>query len=98
MCQLFNVVVSSYYYRINHKDIIDPERERLKHKVIDIHTASRGAAGARTISGQLQQQGEAIGRYKAASLMREASIVSKQPHKRDSGVRSLICDSVHITL
>lgn len=81
MCELFNIVVSSYYYRINHKDISRPERERLKRQAIDIHTASRGAAGARTISGQLQQQGETVGRYKAASLMREANIASKQPHK-----------------
>lgn len=81
MCKLFNIEVSSYYYRINHKNIIDPERERLKQQAIDIHTASRGAAGARTISGQLQQQGETVGRYKATSLMREANITSKQPHK-----------------
>jgi putative transposase len=81
MCNLFSIEVSSYYYRINHKDIINPERERLKHKAVDIHAKSRGAAGARTISGQLQQQGEKIGRYKAASLMRDAHITSKQPNK-----------------
>jgi len=81
MCKLFGVTISSYYYRINHKDIVHPERERLKQQAIDIHTASRGAAGARTIAGQLTQQGEKVGRYKARSLMREANIISKQPHK-----------------
>ena len=82
MCQLFNVNTSSYYYRINHKNIVNPERERLKQQAVDIHTASRGAAGARTISGQLTQQGEKVGRYKAASLMKETNISSKQPpHK-----------------
>ncbi len=81
MCQLFGLSTSSYYYRVNHKDIIDPERERLKQKAIDIHTASRGSAGARTIAGQLTQKGENVGRYKAASLMREANISSKQPNK-----------------
>ncbi len=81
LCQLFGVNPSSYYYRINHKDQDDPERERLKQQAIDIHTASRGAAGARTIAGQLTQQGEKVGRYKAASLMKEARISSKQPHK-----------------
>ena len=40
------------------KDSVNPERERLKQKAIDIHTASRGAAGARRIAGQLTQQGE----------------------------------------
>ena len=81
ICQLFDVGTSSYYYRINHKDIIDPERERLTHKAVEIHTASRGSAGARTIAGQLRQSGENVGRYKAASLMKEANISSKQPHK-----------------
>jgi len=81
LCQLFEVKTSSYYYRINHKDIVKPQRERLKQMAIGIHTASRGAAGARTIAGQLTQQGEKVGRYKAASLMQEAKISSKQPHK-----------------
>lgn len=81
ICNLFGVTTSSYYYRINHKDRVDPERERLKQQAIDIHTASRGAAGARTIAGQLTQQGEGVGRYKAGRLMREANISSKQPHK-----------------
>jgi len=81
MCQLFGLSTSSYYYRVNHKNIIDPEREQLKQQAVDIHTASRGSAGARTIAGQLTQQGEKVGRYKAASLMREANISSKQPNK-----------------
>jgi len=68
-------------YRINHRDKVDPERERLKHKAIAIHSASRGSAGVRTISGQLTQAGDKVGRYKARSLMREANISSKQPHK-----------------
>ncbi len=57
------------------------ERERLKALAIAIHRASRGAAGARTIAGQLSQQGESVGRCKAASLMREADLVSTQPYK-----------------
>ncbi len=81
MCKLFNVNTSSYYYRIKHKDSVNPERERIKQQAINIHTVSRGAAGARTIAGQLMQQGEKVGRYKAASLMKEAKISSKQPHK-----------------
>lgn len=80
LCQLFEVSTSSYYYRINHKDIVNPQRERLKQMAIGIHAASRGAAGARTIAGQLTQQGDKVGRYKAASLMQEAKISSKQPH------------------
>ncbi len=82
MCQLFNISISSYYYRINTKDRVNSERERLKQRAIDIHTASRGAAGARTIAGQLKQQGEEVGRHKARNLMKEAGIASKQPHKK----------------
>jgi len=81
LCKLFNVCPGSYYYRINHRDKVDPERERLKHKAIAIHRTSRGSAGARTISGQLTQAGDKVGRYKARRLMREANISSKQPHK-----------------
>ena len=66
LCKLFEVRTSSYYYRINHRDILDPERERLKELAMGIHTASRGAAGARTIAGQLTQKGDKVGRYKAS--------------------------------
>ena len=75
--------MSSYYYRVKHKAIVNPQREHLKQKAVAIHTQSRGAAGARTLAGQLTQQGEPVGRYQAARLMREANICSKQaPHHR----------------
>ena len=81
ICKLFGVHRSSYHYRMTHRDTVNPERERLKQLATDIHEASRGAAGARTIAGQLTQQGESVGRYKAKHLMREAHISSKQPGK-----------------
>lgn len=43
-----------------------------------IHQASRGSAGSRTIAGQLRQSGEAIGRDKVRSLMKELGLVSRQ--------------------
>lgn len=58
------------------------ERELLKAKVKEIHAISRGAMGARSISGKLKELGESVGRYKTRSLMREANIESKQPGKR----------------
>ena len=79
ICKLFGIQRSSYQYRVKHKEVINPERERLKQKAIEIHATSRGATGARIISGQLKQQGEKVGRYKARNLMREANISSKQP-------------------
>lgn len=81
ICKLFDMPRSSYYYRIEAKGNVDPERERLKGLAFKIHEDSRGAAGARTIAGQLTQAGESVGRYKARSLMREVGIASKQPPK-----------------
>lgn len=81
LLKMFDVSRSSYTYHCEAKDKVDPERERLKAKVISIHQKSRGAAGSRTIAGQLKQQGENIGRYKVRSLMKEADIRSKQPGK-----------------
>lgn len=75
---MFEIARSSYQYRRIQAGRVCPEREQLKAAAIEIHTASRGAAGARTISGMLKQQGEAVGRYRAASLMRAANLVSKQ--------------------
>ncbi len=75
---VFDVKRSSYNYHRQKAKQVNPERERLKAAAIEIHTASRGAAGARTISGRLKQQGESVGRYKAGSLMEEAELVSKQ--------------------
>ena len=73
---------SSCRYRQLQARKVNVERARLTVKAVAIHTASRGAAGTRTISGQLKQQGEVVGRYKAAKLMEETNIVSKQPsHK-----------------
>lgn len=76
----FEVARSTYQYHCSLKHRIHPEKERLKQKVKEIHQASRGAAGSRTISGMLKQQGESVGRYQARSLMKSLGLVSKQ-HK-----------------
>lgn len=79
----FGVPRSSYVYYQQANQRVNPAREALKAKVISIHQASRGAAGSRTIAGQLSQAGEPIGRYKVRALMKEAGLVSTQ-HKRHS--------------
>ncbi len=81
LLQSFEVNRSSYVYYCKNRDKTNPEREQLKAKVVLIHEKSRGAAGSRTITGQLKQQGETIGRYKVRHLMKEANIESKQPGK-----------------
>ena len=73
---------SSYGYHRQKLTRVDAERDRLKEKVISMHSESRGAAGARTISGQLKQVGEPVGRFKAGRLLKEAGLVSKQQRRR----------------
>ncbi len=54
LLRTFEVPRSSVDYRRQRAKKVDPERERLKGLARDIHTASRGAAGSRTISGTLK--------------------------------------------
>ena len=74
----FEVARSTYQYRCQRASQVDPSKEQLKRKVEQIHSDSRGAAGSRTISGVLKQQGESVGRYRARSLMKSLRLVSKQ--------------------
>lgn len=88
---------SSYRYRQQQRGTVDVERARLTEKVVAIHTASRGAAGARTISGQLQQEGESVGRYKVTRLMAEVKITSKQPsHKYKKATQESVITENHL--
>lgn len=80
LCEAFGVCRSSYYARCERaRRVPDRRREALKVEVRALHAASRGSAGARTISAQLKAQGKPVGRYQAASLMAEAGLVSTQP-------------------
>lgn len=81
VCQVLGVPRSSYYEYLERRDHVDTERERLKSRVIALHEASRGAAGARTLSAALRAEGESVGRFKASRLMSEAGLFSKQPRK-----------------
>lgn len=81
---VFEVRRSRYRYRCEHANQMNPERERLKAAAIAIHAASRGAAGARTISGMLKQQGESVGRYKAGSLRRRQILSASNPEDIDT--------------
>lgn len=69
-----------YYRRVGRQPKLD--REHLKAKVQEIHRITRGAAGSRSISGKLKEQGYDVGRYKTRALMQEANIHSKQPKPR----------------
>ncbi len=81
LSQVLDIPRSTYYSYQQRKNTVNTERERLKAKVVSLHQASRRAAGSRTLTGQLKQQGERIGRYKVRSLIKEANLTSKQPGK-----------------
>lgn len=77
----FEVPRSTYAYRQQQSKEYDPKQERLDRKVIEIHRASRGSAGQRTISAALKNDGELVGRHKARSLMNKLGLVSTQDRR-----------------
>ncbi|MDI3357886.1 IS3 family transposase [Pseudomonas sp. UYIF39] len=92
-CRVFEVSRSGYYAWRRRQGKTNLERDALKLVLIKYHKASRGSAGSRTLSEDLQGAGHQVGRHMARSLMREAGIVSRQrrDHKyKSSGVESLV--------
>ena len=81
LCGAFGRHRSRYYDALQGRHRVDTVREQLREQVVHIHTRSRGAAGARTLSAELCARGFAVGRYMAGSLMEEAGIASQQPRK-----------------
>lgn len=84
LCEAFTVSRSSYYYQCQQRGRVDADRDQVRARVVQLHAVSRGAAGARTLSEALKAEGTEIGRFKAARLMAEANLVSKQaapPHR-----------------
>jgi putative transposase len=73
MCRLLKVPRSSYYAFAARppKPAASPP---LLKAVRQIHSESRSSYGSRRMAQALQQQGYAIGRYRARSLMREAQL------------------------
>ncbi len=79
LVSVFDLPRSTYTSYRKRQSQINPERDRLRKRVEEIHTVSRESAGSRTITGMLNQSGESIGRYKVSRLMVETELVSKQP-------------------
>jgi putative transposase len=79
-------VSRSGYYTYLKKECenrIDPDFE-IVAKVRQIHSETRGSYGSRRMSGQLQEDGYNVGRYRARSLMKKAciSVKSRKRFKR----------------
>lgn len=76
---MFEITRSTYYAPRHKRRTPDVERLKLRSRVNELFTQGRGAPGNRSIKLMLQDEGEKIGRFKVRSLMRELSLVSKQP-------------------
>ena len=77
-----NVSRSGYYkyMRRKHTHEIDPDF-KLIVRVRQIHSDTRGTYGSRRMSGQLQNDGYDVGRYRARSLMNKADVSVKHRKK-----------------
>ena len=97
VCRTFGVKRSSFYEWIGRLGQPDARREELKAKVVELHAQSRESMGSRMISRNLKAQNIQVGRALAATLMKEANIVSKQrrPHPfRSKGVEAYVASNL----
>lgn len=77
LCRVLRVSRSGFY-DWRRRDQSDPARLRLIERVQAIHQRKRGSYGSRRMSLALRQEGHAVGRYQARSLMREADVECRQ--------------------
>jgi transposase InsO family protein len=68
------------YLKTAHENKVDPDFELIA-KVRQIHSDTRGSYGSRRISGQLRDDGDDVGRYRARTLMKKAGISVKRRKK-----------------
>nr|WP_242689482.1 IS3 family transposase [Photorhabdus cinerea] len=80
-----NVSRSAYY--AGSRKVIDDNRLKIKVRLRELHSASRGAAGSRTLMHQLRKAGIPAGCWKVSRLMKEFGLISRQP----GGHRYRIC-------
>ncbi|WP_114987154.1 IS3 family transposase [Pragia fontium] len=81
ICNVFGIHRSSYRYWISR-----PQKPDAKHIVIlslvrEVHHASNGSAGARSIADMVSGRGVPLSRWRASKLMKELNIVSCQQPK-----------------
>lgn len=78
---MFSVHRSSYkYWRCRPKHV-SPELVKLKSLIKEVHTASNGSAGARSIADMVTAQGVKLTRYRASKMMKLLGLVSCQTPK-----------------
>ena len=62
--------------------MIDIERLRQRAKLQELFEGSRRSAGSRTLVLQMNDAGFPMGRFKVRRLMKESSLISRQPGHR----------------
>ena len=77
LCHLFDIPLTSYYY----KPVKQPDYDKVLNAMKQIHTDNLESYGKRRMSKALKKQGHNIGVFKAARLMKDAFIVAKVPKK-----------------
>ncbi len=78
---MFSIHRSSYKYWRRRTTRIDANKVKLCSLVREVHTASNGSAGARTVADMVSQQGVPLSRYRATKLMKALGLVSCQQSK-----------------
>ena len=78
---MFNVHRSSYKYWRNRPSDVSPEKIKLQCLIREVHAASNGSAGARSIADMVTNQGTPLSRYRASKLMKSLRLVSCQQPK-----------------
>lgn len=79
LCSVFNVSMSSYYYKPVLPNLVDINFITL---IKAISSESRNSYGKRRIQAELNGRGHEIGLHKTASLMSKANIVAIRPKKK----------------
>lgn len=75
---MFGVHRSSFKYWLKRDKSISPEKLQLNAEIKQIHSDSKGSAGARTIAEIATNKGIQLSRYRAGRIMVELDLVSCQ--------------------
>ncbi|MGP4846371.1 IS3 family transposase [Marinobacter sp. 1Y8] len=79
LCQVFGVHRSSYRaWRDRDRKPCEAE-QKLLEQVVEVHAASNGSAGARSVAKMVTQAGTPLSRYRAGRRMKQLGLVSTQP-------------------
>ena len=81
LCEVFSVPTSTYYDQVKEKPI-SAKKQQMLRIIKQTAIETNHSYGKRRMKKQLNNEGFNIGKYKAASLMKEANIVAIRPKKK----------------